>query len=368
MKVPCAWLLVVVLGYGFLAAPAAQAPQTKSAALEPWPDAKVIADRRKSAENRRLFRTAEPLAFTLIANFRSVNSERDPKSTKTFPATLEFTKEDGTKGSITLQIRGRGHARRQICSFLPIRLELPKEQTRGTVFDGHGALKLVTHCRNGSEEYVLREYVPYQIYNLLTPRSFRARLAQVTYVDTSSKKALPVKHAMFIEDDDDVAKRLDGRIIELEKATFVRVDMETVTLMSIFEYLIGNTDMSLFLQHNIRLVQTVNGLRYPVPYDFDYAGLVDAGYAVPGAHLGIASVRDRLYRGPCRTAAELAPFFGKMRAIRAEVEDLYKTMPGFSNSYRNNALSYLNEFYRTIDRPNDVKRAFIDGCNGRPYM
>ncbi len=341
--------------------------QAKSAALEPWPDAKVIADRRRSAENRRLFRSAEPLAFTLTANFRSVNGDRNPNSTKTVPATLEFTKDDGTTASIELQLRGRGHARRQICAFVPLRLELPKDQTRNTVFDSHGPLKLVTHCRNGAEENVLREYVAYLIYNLLTPRSFRARLATVTYIDAGTKKALPAKTGILLEDDDDVAKRLDGRIVELEKATFQRVDMETVTLMSIFEYLIGNTDMSLFLQHNIRIVQTVNGLRYPVPYDFDYAGLVDTGYGVPGKDLGITSVRDRLYRGPCRTAGEFAPFFDRMRAIRADVQAIYDTLP-FSKGYRSDARKYLDEFYRTLDRPFDVKRAFIDGCNGRPYM
>ena len=368
MRTPSTWLLAVVFGCGFLTAPDVRALQGKSAALEPWPDAKVIADRRRTAENRRLFRSDEPLKFTLTSNFRAVNGDRNPNSTKTFPAAMEFTNDDGTTSSMTLELRARGHARRQVCSFVPIRLELPKAQTKDTVFDGHGGLKLVTHCRNGLEELVLREYAAYRIYNLLTPRSFRARLASVTYVDAGTKKALPSRHAMLLEDDDDVAKRLDGRVIELEKATFLRVDMETITLMSIFEYMIGNTDMSLFLQHNVRLVQTVAGLRYPVPYDFDYAGLVDAGYAVPGKHLPITTVRDRLYRGPCRTAAEFAPLFDKMRAIRADVEAIYKTMPGFSASYRNNALNYLNEFYRTIERPYDIKRAFIDGCDGRQYM
>ena len=30
--------------------------------------------------------------------------------------------------------------------------------------------------------------------------------------------------------------------------------------------------------------------------------------------------------------------------------------------------AYLEQFYRTIDRPGDVKRAFIDGCVKRAYM
>jgi hypothetical protein len=347
-----------------------QSPPAKAASADPtaWPDAKTIADRRRSSENRRLFRSDEPVAITLTANFRSVNNDRVPNSTKLFPATIEFARPNGAAVSVPLQIRGRGHARRQICSFVPLRLELPKEQTRDTVLDGHGPLKLGTHCSNSYEEIIVREYAIYRLYNLLTPRSFRARLVKATYVDAASKKPITTRQAMFIEDDDDVAKRLDGRIVDLQKVTFNRVDAETVLLMSLFEYMIGNTDMSMFLQHNVRLVQTQAGQRYTVPYDFDYAGLVDAPYAIPGSHFGLGSVRDRLYLGPCRTAPELEPFFARMRAVKAEAMALYDTLPGLSDKYRTEAKEYLERFYRTIDRPGDIKRAFIDNCNNRPYM
>ena len=370
-------VVVVALAlYAFSGAPLAE-PQNRTAtasvgadAPKPlvWPDAKTIEDRRKSATNRRLFRVTEPLAFTLIADFKAVNRDRDPKSTRTFPATIEFARDDGTTASIPLRIRTRGHSRRVLCAFAPLRLELPKEQTKGTVFDGHGALKLGTHCRTEFEEYVLREHAAYRIYNLLTPRSFRTRLAKATYVDASSKKVQGIRYGMFIEDDDDVAKRLGGQIVDIPKMTFNRVDMETMTLMALFEYMIGNTDMSLHVQHNVRLTQTPEGMRYPVPYDFDYAGLVDAQYAVPGTGLGLVSVRDRLYRGPCRTPAELEPFFAQIRAIRTDVMALYDNLPDFSKEYRVQAREYLKEFYSAIDKPSAVKRAFIDGCKGRPYM
>ncbi len=41
-----------------------------------------------------------------------------------------------------------------------------------------------------SSSTVLREYAAYRIFNLVTPESFRARLAKVTYVDTGTKKNL----------------------------------------------------------------------------------------------------------------------------------------------------------------------------------
>jgi hypothetical protein len=375
---------MLVLAAGVLAAapaagPAPQDPQGKQTAgkqkgakapVDPnaWPDAKTIADRRKSSETRRLFRSTDPLEITITANFKSVNNDRVPNSTKTFPGTIEYAGEKGTPVSMPIRLRGRGHARRQICSFVPIRLELPKEQTRNTVLDGHGPIDLGTHCSNSQEELVLREYAAYRIYNLLTPRSFRARLVRATYLDATTKKPITTpRHAMLIEDEDDVAKRMEGRIVDLAGVTFNRVDAETMVLLSLFEYMIGNTDMSMYKKHNIRLVQTPAGQRFPVPYDFDYAGLVDASYAIPAKHFGLATVRDRMYLGPCRTAAEFEPFFAKMRAIKTDVMAIYDTLP-VSTSYRKNAKDYLEQFYRTIDRPGDVKRAFIDNCDNRPYM
>ena len=38
---------------------------------EPWPDAATLARRRADAEGRRLFKTDDPLSFTLAANFRA---------------------------------------------------------------------------------------------------------------------------------------------------------------------------------------------------------------------------------------------------------------------------------------------------------
>jgi hypothetical protein len=361
----------LALGAAAGASPDRQAGRGQAATqpvLEPWPDAKTLEDRRRAATNRRLFRVTEPLEVTLTANWRAVNGDRNPESDKTFPATIEFPKEDGSRATIPLQIGTRGHARLKICSAPPLRLELPKDQTKGTVFDGHGALKLGTHCHNDYEDYVLREYAVYALYNMLTPKSFRARLAKVTYVDQATKRVNGTRYGVFLEDADDVAKRLEGQIVDIQKVTFARVDMETLTLMMLFEYMIGNTDMSMFLLHNIRLVQTQAGMRYTVPYDFDYSGLVHAMYAVPASHFNLGSVRDRLYIGPCRTAADLEPFFGKLRAIKADALALYDTLPDLKPYYRKEAKEYLEGFYKIIDTPRDAKRAFIDNCNNRPYM
>jgi hypothetical protein len=346
------------------------APPAKPAA-NPWPSAEALATRRIAAERRALFAADEPLAFTLLADFRAVQRDRDPESTRTYPATLVIAGEQGAERSIPLRIRTRGHSRRRptTCSFAPLRFEFA-ENPVGTVFEGQRGLKLGTHCRDVDdyEQYVHREYLVYKLFNLFTPRSFRARLGTATYVDAATKKPLSTNPALFLEDDDDVARRLEGRIEDLEKITFRSVDNETITRLTLFAYMIGNTDMSMFRLHNVRLVRTLSGTLYPVPYDFDYAGLVNARYAIPDKQFGLGSVRDRLYRGPCRPAAELEPFLAQMRELRDKVMAVYDLPVGITPGYRRDAKAYLEQFYRTIERPADIKRAFVDNCGNRAGM
>jgi hypothetical protein len=215
-------------------------------------------------------RADTPLEFTLTADFRAVNRDRNPESTKVFPATMTVARADGTMATFPLNIRTRGHVRRmlQTCAFAPLRLEFQPEQVKKTVFEGLKNIKLGTHCRDVDlfEQYVPREYSAYRLFNLLTPNSFRARLAKATYVDQSSQKPIAVRQAIFIEDDDDVAKRMEGRNVAYQKLTFRRVDQETVTLMTLFEYMIGNTDWSMYLLHNVVLTEKTSGIIYPVPW------------------------------------------------------------------------------------------------------
>lgn len=334
------------------------------AAEKPFPDAAALAERKREAERRRLFRSDEPLELTLAADFRAVMRDRNPNSVVTFPATISFAAADGSTKTIPLRIRARGHSRRnpRTCTFAPLRLEFDKPTTRGTVFAGHGPLKLGTHCRSGVEDVVLREYAVYRMYNLLTPYSFRARVASMTYVDAATGRQVAQEPGIILEDDDDVAKRMEGLSIPLESAIFPRLDQETLSLMMLFQYMIGNTDFSIMVQHNVRIVVTKDVRRYPVPYDFDYSGLVSSGYGVPSNLLPITNVRDRLYRGPCRTPAQWQPHLDKVRAAKPDLLAVLDAVPGLKESYRKSAKNYLEEFFRTIDQPRQLKRELIDPC------
>jgi hypothetical protein len=250
------------------------------------------------------------------------------------------------------------------CGFVPMRLELPKQETKGTPFEKQEDLKLGTHCHGSKEyeQYYLREYLAYRVLNVLTPRSFRVRLARASYVDLKTGETQKDRHAMLLEGEDDLARRLEGRIAELPRCLFSDLEPDTLQLMMLFQYMIGNTDFSLFALHNVRLVQDSKRVLYPIPYDFDYAGLVNAHYAVPAKALKLSTVQDRAYRGPCRTLEELQPVLDRIRDKKAEVMALADGVPGMDGGSRRFAKRYLEEFYSALDDRGAIRRAVAERC------
>jgi hypothetical protein len=341
---------------------------------EPWPDGAKLAERRKDAEARRLFQEAEPLAFTLAADFKAVNRDRDIASTKAFPAVLTVKGQDGAVPAVPLQVnlRTRGAIRRRsdVCAFAPLSIEFVKQDAKRSVFDGQSKLKLVAHCNESQafDQLVLLEYLAYRLYNLMTPQSFRVRLARATYVDSKSGRTLSTHNAVFIEDDDDVARRMEGRAVEMPGLLFKDFDQESLTRMTVFLYMIGNPDYSISGMHNVRLVQTPANARYPITWDFDVSGLVDPRYAIPNERVRkqIAAVRVRSYLGPCRSAEEFEPTLAAFRAKQAEMLALVGAIPGLDDAERRKAVDYLGEFFTVIGSKELVKRELIDTCKDRP--
>lgn len=339
--------------------------------IEPWPEPAVLQARREEAEKRPLFQQTDPLPFTLTANFSAINKDRDPNSTQRFPGVLSLTDAGGKTLTIPVKLGSRGHFRKMArnCEFVPLRVELPKEGIAGTVFEGETNLKLGTHCENDGayDQSVLREYLTYRLHNLVTPRSFRTRLARATYVDAKSSKPITTRYAIFIEHENDVARRLGGRIVELPRLTFKDIDAASLNTAMIFEYMIGNTDFSLWALHNVRIVQDPAKTLFTVPYDFDLSGFVHAPYARVDPRLGIRAVTDRLYRGPCRTQDQIEPIVAEFRSKRAEMTALLDGMKELDATHRVEAKEYVESFFRAT-QPASIKRLFVDGCKPQDTM
>ena len=339
---------------------------------EPWPDTDALKARRLEAEARPLFAATTPLELTLTANFNAINKDRKPESTTRYPAVLTVAATDGKPREIAVKLSARGHFRRMArnCSLVPLRVEFPKAGMAGTPFQGQTTLKLGTGCEDSKdyEQITLREYLQYPMFNLVTPLSFRARLARVTYIDEKSNKKTGPRYALFIEHENDVARRAEGRVVELQRVMFKDLTDQSLDHMMLFEYMIGNTDVSIWMLHNVRLVQKPNRTLLVVPYDFDLSGMVHAPYAIPDRNLRLRSVVDRLYRGPCRTTEELDAAAAPFNAKRAEILALIEGMKDLQPETRREMKEYLEGFFKTIDKPASIKKQFVDGCKPQPYM
>ena len=368
----------VLLLAGLLAWPAPQqtpqAPATKAKKnpyqrlVEPWPTPEKMKERREEAENAPLFAEHDVLPVTLVADFKSINKDRNPQSRQLYPGVVRVGEQNA---EIVTQFRARGKSRRRAttCDYVPLKLEFGKKVGPGTVFAGQDALKLVVQCRGGDEfeQYLLKEYLAYRIHNVITPYSFRPRLARVTYVDKASGKVSGTRLGMFLEDDKEVAKRLEGRIVELPRLTFADLASDPLMTSMIFEYMIGNTDMSIYALHNFVVVQRPDKSLHPVPYDFDMSGLVNAPYAVPARGFMIKSVTERVYRGPCRSQELVDPYVANFVAKQDAVRALPDAIPGISRTVRDEARDYINSFYRSVRSPKDVRGLFVS-CDAKTLM
>jgi hypothetical protein len=345
------------------AAPAEKPPKPPKA----WPpDADALAKRRRNAETLPLFSSFEPIEITITADFKSVQRDRDVDSKTLYPGTLAIVTDGAAGPPIPIQLRTRGHVRRstRVCEFAPLRLEFPKAGVKGTVFAGLDFVRLGTHCQSEGvyQQYTLKEYLANRLLLTLTPRALRARLARVTYADTDAGRKPYTRLGIFFEDADDMAKRVEARELPVPRQVFSAVDQPSLLFMSLFQYMIGNTDYSIFTLHNVVMLDDAKGVRYVAPYDFDYSGLVYAHYAAPAKGLGLASVRDRMYRGPCKTEAEVAQALQPFREKQAELLALPASLPDFDDGHRRNAEKYLNEFFDLVGRPDRLRKVFVTDC------
>ena len=342
---------------------AAKPKKDKTAPVTPE---EIEAAKRRS---ERLFGPDTPLEFRLTADFKQVFKSRDTLNVKRTKGTLSVKDSSGQLVTVPVEIAPRGHfrLRNDVCNFPPIRLIFPKQGLKGTPLAGQNALKLGTHCQTRDKEfaeYPVREHATYEILNMLTDASFKSRLANVTYVPVGDEKDSTTKLGLLIEDESDMAKRNGARIQTIRGGTFADMDPLQMQIMSVFAYFLGNTDWSLYSLHNVRMMTTADGRYIPVPYDFDWSGVVYARYAKPDPRLGLKTVQDRLYRGPCFSAADLAPVLAKFQENRAAIAQLYARLP-LDEGYRRRAADYYKEFFDIISDQRQVRRELIDTCVGR---
>ncbi len=271
------------------------------------------------------------------------------------PATFSFRDENENSSEWDIKVKARGKFRLRTCDFPPLKLSFKKKQLKARGLSKHNSIKLVTHClqADAATDLVFKEYLTYQLYRTISDTGFRTQLVRITYLDVKSGNRL-TRFGILIEDEDQMADRLDGELCEDCYGTSPeKIDQQVYHQQALFQFMIGNSDWSIEMLRNIKLVQVDEDRFFVVPYDFDFSGLVNAPYAVPNSDYGLTSNRQRVFLGEHKTGEKVQEaidlFEGKKKAFIKCIRKQKK----MSSAAKQDMLLYLRSFYTFLKNDPD---------------
>ncbi|MBL7872901.1 MAG: hypothetical protein JNM78_14890 [Cyclobacteriaceae bacterium] len=317
--------------------------------------------RSQKADVPPLFQQQDPLALQIAFSIREVKKSK--VDSVFFHSSIKFKVEDAWD-SIPMEIRARGNFRRRNCFFPPLRLRMNKKDSEKTIFEGNKSFKLVLPCQTVKSgwDLIMKEYLCYKLLEPLTPYYFHTRLTYITLTNTSGKNPKPYSVIGFIiEDDDLIAHRFDGKVVE-KRIHPLQLNDTAAVVLDLFQYMIANTDWSSYGQHNMKVIRA-RASNVPLAYDFDMAGLVSAPYATVNENLSIRSVKERLYRGFCRNESVVQYVrseYIKNEPIIMKVIDDHKSY--FTDADFKGIKKFINEFFEGIKNDRSFSDAILFPC------
>jgi len=315
----------------------------------------------------KLFENSEPIELILQMDMQKVLGDKSDEPQYSSAFLIQKIDEKNIQ-TFNIKIKARGDTRRisDICEFPPLKINFEKKSTENTVFEGQDKIKMVTHCKESEDyqNYALLEYFAYKTYNTLTDYSYQVRLVNVTYQDINQKIPDIEKSGFLVEDDDLLAKRIGGSITDKRIWSPDSCERNAVDIFSLFQFMIGNTDWWIHTRHNVDLVILPDDKLIPIPFDFDGAGIINTPYAMPSPQLPIISVRDRFYKGSCKSQ-DYYDYQETIRLFNSKKDTILSMLnqATFLNKrYRNTSKNYIEDFYKIINNPDKFSKYISQNC------
>lgn len=319
-----------------------------------------------------LFRDSQALQISLSGPFAKIKEEQDKD--KEYPGTLEYVDASANEVSFEVKLSARGNSRlaSSECEYAQLWLNFKKSQTPGTVFEGQDKLKLVVQCGRSikSQQWLVQENLAFTVFEEFSDLHLKTRMLEVTYTDTDKPKWERSQLAFVIEHHKSLAKRKNMKLEKEDSVLISELDSRQTSAVSMFAYLIGNTDFS-FIQgvegdkccHNMKILVDEQGRHFPVPYDFDNTGWVSAGYALgPSPNIGIKNTTERRYRGFCSHEEALYEQVLEVADKQQSVKALIDNRAELSRLNRRRLTKYTNEFFKTVTDPADIVSELAQHC------
>lgn len=316
-----------------------------------------------SADTFDFFDSDQVLEMSLFFDLKEFFKSR--KRPEYMKAAITVSKSENTTGiEDTIKIKARGNMRRLYCQFPPVMLKF-KNDSLGIPYSGK--LKLVIPCMNSDkyEGYVLREYLAYKLFNLVSDYSLRTRLIRVTINDSKTNSKSYAFYGFLIENENSLAQRNNAVMITNANLGQSNMQEDLMVRVALFNYMIGNTDWSVPMQHNIRILKSnavLSEKGIPVVYDFDYAGLVSPPYAAPAEELPIKDVKERYYLGLCLHNEELDKAVEEFEGLKEEFLGTVSDFNYLSEYERKITETYIQSFYRMMKNKNSLIGMLSRSC------
>lgn len=314
----------------------------------------------KPVDVNQFFSDERPLTVKLTADMNKVQNKKT--NGEYMDAVFNCTFPDGSTITEPIRVHAKGIFRRNYCAIPPLKLNF--HNPTSPLLSPLHSLKLTFACKKGPyyDQLVFKEYLVNKMYNLLTDKSFKVRMAYATIEDDKDKKKPVTQYAFLTEDIAEVAKRNQCKELTNEKVGTEATNREQMTLVALFEYMIGNTDWDVPFKHNIRLIRSktdTTSSPFAVALDFDASGMVNADYASVDPQMGTETVLERVYRGFPRSMAELEKSLKIFMTQKEKIYSLVKNFSLLSSHNRDEMIHYLDEFYSDISDPKKIQELFI---------
>lgn len=312
-----------------------------------------------------LFEYEDPLHLTMKLDLKTFKKTR--RQEKYQPAEMTCHVNDTFQVTHPVRIKARGVFRRDNCTLPPFWINIRYSGIEAEALRDVNKMKMVIRCKKAAqyENYILREYLVYKIYNLISPYSFRVRLVKLKFVNTGQDNNATEDWAFLIEPEEALEKRLNAVAIQSDKLSIRTVNREIMDEVSLFQYMIGNGDFSVTGRHNLKIItlkdQQVPGF-VPIPYDFDYTGLVNAHYAVPGESLGIKTVRERYFLGPCRSKEVQQEAINNFALHRQEMIDYIMQFEYLDEKEKLDMVGYIESYFAESERERFIENRIATTC------
>lgn len=254
--------------------------------------------------------------------------------------------------SYQVEIRPRGRYRRKVSQIPPMKIRFSEDELRAEGLDTLNEIKIALPCFDSDEgnELIVKEYLAYRLFEKVSDAYFRARLINLTIIDTYDTKSKPKKMtAIFVEDEEEVAERLNSVPEEEFGVPMDQFEQQQAARVAVFQYLIGNTDWDFSMHRNVQLCRMKeNGRVIVLPYDFDFSGLVSAPYAVPSSESGLRNVRERFLMSSGIDAAALKAAVSDIKPLEKSFYEVCNSK-FLSRSARNDMIGFLKSFFKNME-------------------